>query len=336
MKNKVLITGASGFVGSFLVEEALQKGWEVYAGIRKSSNKQFLQHPQIHFFELNFSSATLLTEQFTAFKKEQGSFDYVIHNAGITQADKKEDFFTVNCNYTKNLLHALKDADMQIKKFVFISSLAAYGPGNAETFAPIELGHQQLPISAYGKSKLNAEEFIRLVDIFPFLIINPTAVYGPRDKDFLQFVKLINKGFEPYIGSHKQMVSMIYVKDLTKAVIGLAASSAVNVSYIVSDGVDYKKESIGENIKQILKKRTLSIKIPLLLMQILVAFTEKLHLFFLNKLPFLSTDKLNEISSANWLCDSTALWKDLHTTPGYSLKEGLQETIQWYIENKWL
>ncbi|HET7897419.1 MAG TPA: SDR family NAD(P)-dependent oxidoreductase, partial [Flavisolibacter sp.] len=84
MKKKVLITGASGFIGSFLVEEALRKGYEVYAGVRKTSSRKFLQQKDLNFFELDFSSREFLQRQFQQFLKKHGGFDFIIHNAGIT------------------------------------------------------------------------------------------------------------------------------------------------------------------------------------------------------------------------------------------------------------
>jgi len=336
MKNKILITGASGFIGSYLVEEALKQGFEVYAGIRRTSNKQFLQDKRIHFLELSFSSTSKLKQQLIAAKQLYGSFDYVVHNAGVTQANKKEDFFKVNCGYTKNLVSALKASDMHLQKFVLISSLAAYGPGDSETFAPIELGQKQEPISVYGKSKLCAEEFIRSSNLFPYLVINPTAVYGPRDKDFLEFVKLINKGIEPYIGIHKQMISLIYVKDLSRSVINLVGSPISNQSYIVSDGLDYLKDELGAAVKSVLDNRTLKIKIPAIPIRVVIAAIEKIYQLFLGTFPFLNTDKVKEISSPNWLCNSSKLWNDISSSPNYYLEAGMKETIEWYKENNWL
>lgn len=336
MKNKILITGASGFIGSFLVEEALKQNFQVYAGIRNSSSKQFLQDERIHFVALDFSSENLLQQQLSSFKQLYGNLDFVIHNAGITQAKTKNDFFKVNCGFTQNLIHALLNSGMQLQKFVLISSLAAYGPGNAETFFPITFQQKQQPISAYGKSKLCAEEFIKSSNIFPYLIINPTAVYGPRDKDFLEFVKLIHKRIEPYIGTHKQMISLIYVKDLARAVINLINSSSINSSYIVSDGNNYNKEQLGDAVKFILHKKTFKIKIPKLPIRIVIAIIEKVYQFIWSELPFLSVEKVNEISSSNWLCNSSTLWSDLASAPNYFLEQGMKETILWYQENNWL
>ncbi len=335
MKNKILITGASGFIGSFLVEEALKQGMEVYAGIRKTSNRTFLQHSGIHFIELSLSSPEMLQAQLSDFLAVNGSFDYVIHNAGITQADKKEAFFTVNTQYTQNLINALPVSGMRLKKFILISSLAAYGPGDAETFAPLQVTDQPRPVSLYGQSKLFAQQYLAAQTAFPFIIVNPTAVYGPRDKDFLQFVKLINRGLEPYIGTNRQMVSLIYVRDLSRVVISLLQAPVYNRSYMVSDGRAYNKEQLGETVRTILRKKTVKIKIPVLPVRLTATFVEAGYRIF-GKLPFLHTEKINEISCANWLCNSSQLWEDLATHPDYYLENGMAETIAWYQSNGWL
>jgi UDP-glucose 4-epimerase len=335
MKNKILITGANGFIGSFLVEEALKQGFEVYAGIRKTSNRQYLQQKEVHFIDLLLSSPEVLEKQMREFLQTNGGFDYVIHNAGITQASKKEDFFTVNTQYTRNLIEAITASGMELKKFVLISSLAAYGPGNEQTFAPIQLTDSPHPISLYGQSKLQAQQYLYSLQDFPYIIINPTGVYGPRDKDFLQFIKLINNGIEPYVGTNRQMVSLIYVKDLARAVIGLLPTSIYNRSYFVSDGREYNKEQLGEAVRIILYKSTLKIKLPVFIIRVAIASVEAVYKIF-GTLPFLNTEKVNEISSANWLCDSSKLWKDLGAEPAYYLEEGMRETIKWYKENNWL
>lgn len=336
MTKKILITGASGFIGSFLVKEALKQGFEVYAGMRPSSSKKYLQDPRINFIELDLSSENTLLQQLKSFQQTNGNIDFVIHNAGVTQAKKKIDFFTVNCGYTQNLHNALQSAEMRLEKFVLISSLAAFGPGNAETFSPIELSDKQTPITAYGKSKLCAEALIKSAQAFPYIIINPTAVYGPRDKDFLEFVKLINKGIEPYIGTNKQMISMIYVKDLTRAVISLLQTNYSNTSYIVSDSKAYNKEELGNIAKKILNKKTIRIKIPFFFIHFIIALIEKIQQLVFGSLPFLNTEKVNEISSPNWLCNSKEIWNDLASAPEYYLEQGLQETIEWYKINNWL
>lgn len=332
---KILITGANGFIGSSLTDEAIEQGYEVFAGVRKTSNRRFLANKPLQFFELDYTSPVSLHESFNAFKNESGGFDYIIHNAGITQAKKKEDFFTVNFQYTKTLADAVISSGMNIQKMVYISSLATYGPGDEKTMLPIHTLQNREPVSEYGKSKLMAEEYLRALTDLPSVIIQPTAVYGPRDKDFLQFVRLVNNGLEPYIGRHRQMISLVYVKDLARAVLRLTSSSFVGGSYIVSDENEYSKEELGAAIKNILNKKTLKFKLPLMPVKLAVSGVSKLSEVLFQSLPFLNTEKLHEISRANWMCTSN-VWEQIQEKPSFDLHNGMAETIQWYRENRWL
>src|ERR1035437_5969967 len=123
---KILITGSSGFIGSFLVEEALKKNYEVYAGIRKTSSIEYLSDPRIKFIELDFSDINSLNKKIA----EAPYFDFVIHNAGLTKAFKKQDYFISNYQYTRNIIDVLISQKRTPEKFIYMSSLAAYGPGD--------------------------------------------------------------------------------------------------------------------------------------------------------------------------------------------------------------
>ncbi len=334
MKKKLLITGASGFIGSYLVEEALHQGFEVYAGIRKTSSRSFLQHPEIRIIEFDFSSPSQLLQQLTAFTKENGGFEYIIHNAGITQANSKEEFHTVNFYYTQYLVEAVKASGMPVEKFVLISSLATYGPGSTD-FRPIHADDECRPISDYGLSKLRAAQHLADSGL-PYLSVHPTGVYGPRDKGFFQFIKLVNRGFEPYVGGHRQSLSLIYVKDLARAVVSLLSSPALNRTFLLSDGEVYDKEQIGIEAKKTLHKKTVKLVLPLKAVKVGVSCIDAVNRVIFRRLPFLNLQKLEEISSANWLCHTDDVWQSINTKPQYNLASGIAETIAWYKENKWL
>jgi UDP-glucose 4-epimerase len=335
MNNRVLITGASGFIGSFLVEEALRQRYDVYAGVRKTSSREYLQDDRIHFIELDISSQQALEKQFAELIKGPGGFDYVIHNAGITYAPKKDDFLVVNFEYTKTLVNALRASGMPLKKFVLISSLAAYGPGDPKTFDPIRMSGKQKPVSRYGESKMLAEQHVRSLADFPYLVINPTGVYGPRDKDFLVVMKMINNGFEPNLGWGPQKLSFVFVKDLARAVVLAMTSPVVQKSYLVSDGINYEKQQFGETVRKVLGKRTLKISIPLVPLRWTIKVLEMVYGWFGSQ-PFLNEEELNEISSPNWLCDSSEIWTVLGTAPQYPMEKGVPETVRWYQEKGWL
>lgn len=335
MNKKVLITGASGFIGSFLVEEALREGFDVYAGIRPTSSREYLTDERIRFISLDLSSAEALRKTFFEFLAASGTFDYVIHNAGITYAPVKEEFEKVNFNYTKNLTDAIESSGMHLTKFVLVSSLAVFGPGDEHTFAPIQISDPQKPISSYAKSKLLGECHVKSITSFPFLVLNPTAVYGPRDKDFLELVKLIKKGLEFYVGSHKQMISLIFVKDLARAIVLAMKSELQQRAFIISDGGRYDKEDLGAVVRTTLVKKTIKLKIPATPVRWFIRVVERVYSLF-GKLPFLNYEKVNEISSANWLCDSRDFWVAVGSKPAYSLEQGIKETVAWYKEKGWI
>ena len=326
---KILITGASGFVGSHLVEEALNRNLEVYAGIRKTSSRKYLQHPELKFAELNFDDVEGLKALV-----DKHAFDYIIHNAGLVNAPRLDDFWRVNFEYVKNFTAALEGRHPQ--KFAFISSLAAYGPAsNEDPNDYLYEGRQPKPINTYGKSKLAAEEHLRSLDHLPYVIIRPGGVYGPRDQDFLTFYKLLNKGIEAYIGSRPQQLALVYVKDLCRVVLDATLSDKKNKGYFVSDGKYYTQEELGEAAKKAIGKKTLRFHVPLKAVRAVAWFMEQAGKGN-GRHPALNLEKVRILESLNWKCDITPLVKDFNFQPAYSLEEGVAQSIQWYRQEGWL
>ena len=331
----VLITGASGFIGSFLVEEGLKRNLRVYAGIRKSSSKMYLQDPRIRFIEFDFSSVDKIAAVLEECKKENIRFRYIIHNAGLTKARRKEDFHCVNFLNTKNFMEALQQTSMAPEKFVYLSSLAAFGPGDPVTMQPVKLSDAPKPIELYGKSKLEAENFITSQTGFPWLIIRPTGVYGPREKDYYVFFKTMNNGLETYIGTKKQILTFVYVRDLVRVIFDAAASQIVRKSYFVSDGKEYDTQTFAAITKRILHKKTLRITVPSGIVRYLAFGLEKLYGIW-GSIPTLNSDKYRVLSSNNWRCETGPLEKDFNFVAEYDLEKGVKETIEWYKKEKWL
>ncbi len=326
---KILITGASGFIGSFIVEEALKKDFVVYAGIRTSSSKKYLTDSRINFVELDFSDNEGLIQIIKEHK-----FDFIVHNAGLTKAKKKEDFDIVNFQYTKNFIDAIITSEAIPEKFILISSMAAIGPGDDNNTIPVKSTDTPHPDTLYGLSKIKTEEYLKGTKL-PFVIIRPTGVYGPRETDYFVFFNTINKGIEPYIGLKEQYLTFIYVKDLVNVVLAAATSNISGKAYIVSDGKSYTAKEFAVITKKHLNKKTIKMYIPLFIIQMIVIILESVGKIT-DKVPTLNKDKYNVLKSRNWLCDINDLQSDLGFKPDYDLDKGVEEAVAWYKKEQWL
>ena len=336
MKKKILITGASGFIGSAVVSQALEQGYETWAGIRSSSSRSMLQDKRINFIDLNYSDKEKLTEQLRSLTNENGKFDAIVHVAGITKAIRKSDFDRINFLFTKNFVEAIIEADVVPKSFVFMSTLGAIGVGDEETYMPMECDREPNPNTAYGKSKLLAENFLKSIPNFPYVILRPTGVYGPNDKDYLILIKAVNKGINVGAGFKKQLLSFIYISDLVDIVFSCIDKNIVQKEYYVSDGCGYTDDEFNKIVQQALqKKRVLRLKLPLTLVKGAAYVSEKIGELLNRPLTF-NTDKYKIMRQRNWTCDISPLQKDINFTPKYYLKNGVEKTIDWYKERGWL
>lgn len=333
---KIIITGASGFIGSFLVEKALSLGWEVWAGVRKSSSREYLGDTRIKFIDLELSSTKRLTGQFCNFIKEYGHIDYIIHNAGVTKCLNRDDFDEINFRYTANLIDALNTANISPEKFVLMSSLSAYGIGDEENYTPIKTTDTPNPNTAYGISKIKAERYLTEKASFPYMILRPTGVYGPREKDYFLMLKTVKSGLDVGAGFKSQHLTFIYVKDLVEAVFLALRSTACNRAYFVADGDVYTDKEYTALVKKVLgKKHVLSIKVPLSVLKIISIISEEISKVT-KKPSTLNRDKYKIMKQRNWECDITPLIDELGFVPKYNLERGLRESVEWYKQNDWL
>ncbi len=328
MTQKVLITGASGFLGYHLINAAIENGLEVYAAIRKNSNIKHLQDLPIKYVMPDYGNAEGLTNLFSEYK-----FDFVIHAAGTTKANTAQEYDLINNTYTHNLALAAEKNKGLVKRFVFISSLAAIGPLNNPT-EKINEATGPNPVTAYGKSKLNAEKNLENIDI-PVTILRPTAIYGPREKDIFILTQYVNKGFEPYIGKDAQKLSFVYSKDVAALAVKILSLDKANGAYNITDGNEYSRYDYADIVKNILGKKALRIHLPVTMVKTILFVVEKISRA-LNKVPAVSNEKLGELMASNWICDISKAKRELDFTPGYDLQQGLKESIDWYKTNNWL
>ena len=329
---KILVTGASGFIGSFIVEEALRRGFETWAAVRKSSSRAFLQDERIHFIELDFSSETQMTEQLTGLQ-----FDYIVHAAGVTKCLDKADFHRINTEGTQHLVHVLKALQMRVERFVYISSLSIMGAiREQQPYTEICESDKAQPNTAYGRSKLEAEQWLATLEDLPYLILRPTGVYGPRERDYFMMAKSIKAHTDFAVGYKQQDITFVYVTDVVQAVFLALEKGVTGRKYFLTDGEVYQSSTFSDLIrKELGNPWWIRITAPLWVLKLVCMFGEYYGKYS-GKVTALNNDKYNIMRQRNWRCDIEPARKELGYEPKIKLEEGVRRSIQWYKDNKWL
>ena len=298
----------------------------MFVSTRPSSATAHLKDLDLKYTSLNFADEESIRKELRA-----KQYNYIIHAAGSTRASSQDQYNLVNAVYTANLAKAAADPGIPLKKFVFVSSLAAVGPSRAGI---IDENRPMQPVTGYGKSKLLAEQMLNDIPGLPLITFRPTAVYGPRERDILIVFKTISRGLEPYIGRNKQELSFVYVKDLAALMVSSLESLIEGKAYNISDGNTYDRYALAAITKSIINKKTFRLHLPLGLVKILAGIMEAAGSIN-HSVPALNRDKLAELT-ASWACSIEAAQKDLGFDPRYDLSKGLTETLEWYKANKWM
>jgi nucleoside-diphosphate-sugar epimerase len=328
---KILITGASGFIGSFIVEEALKRGFETWAAVRKSSSREWLQDERIHFIELNLSSKEQLVEQLRG-----KDFDYVVHAAGVTKCLNKQDFHRINTEGTRNLAEALLEVKMPLKRFVFVSSLSIFGAiKEQQPYEEIRESDTPQPNTEYGKSKLEAEKYLATTTL-PYIILRPTGVYGPREKDYFIMAKSIQQHSDFAVGYQQQDITFVYVSDVVQAVFLALTKGDNGRKYFLSDGEVYQSSTFSDLIHEELGRPWwIRIKAPIWVLRIITFIGEYVGRMT-GKVTALNNDKFHILKQRNWRCDIQPAIDELGYQPTVKLEEGVRRSIKWYKDNHWL
>lgn len=333
---RILVTGASGFIGSFIVEEALRRGLDVWATVRPSSSREYLRDGRIHLLEWDFAHPDVLREQLARHRDVSGKFDYIVHCAGVTKCADRGEFHRVNFLQTRSFADALRELDMVPRQFVFISTLSVFGPVREETYDPISEADTPQPNTAYGRSKLQAERYLQSLPDFPYVIFRPTGVYGPREKDYYLMARSIERHIDFSVGFRRQDLTFVYVDDVVQAVFLGLEKRISRRAYFLTDGQVYRSRSFSDLIrKELGNPFVVRLRCPLFVLKavsLLADFRARRR----NAASTLNPDKYNIMKQRNWQCDIAPAVDELGYMPRYDLERGVKKTIVWYKEQGWL
>ncbi|HKV40613.1 MAG TPA: NAD-dependent epimerase/dehydratase family protein, partial [Blastocatellia bacterium] len=321
-RGTALVTGATGFVGSHLVEHLIEKGYRVRCLVRQNSNLKYLNQDAVQFAQGGLDGRTDWDQALTG-------VDSVYHVAGLTFARRAADYFSVNHKGTETILaESLKRRD-RVKKFVYISSLAAVGP--SPDGRPVEESAEPKPITPYGRSKLLAEQAVIAVrDLLNVTIVRPPAVYGPRDYAIYEFFKSISRGVAPAIGSGDMKISLVHVRDLVEGIL-LAGESrrSSGRTYFISSEMIYSVSSVNQALMEIIGRKARSIAVPRPVAYIAAILAEGVAALT-RRPPVINRDKVKDFSQKYWTCSVEAAKRDLGYKQRTPLEIGLQSTYEWY------
>ena len=344
---KILVTGASGFIGSFIVEEGLKRGHDVWAGMRASNSRKYLADHRTQFVELDMAHPEVLRAQLASCKARFGGWDIIVHAAGATKCVHYEDFFRTNADGTRHLADMLRELDMVPQRFIFVSSLSVYGaireqpvrkatPDNPWIYAPIREDDTPHPNTAYGESKLEAERYLKSLPGFPWVILRPTGVYGPREKDYYVMAQSIQRHVDFSVGYRPQEITFVYVRDVVQAVFLAMEKDVIGREYFLSDGQVYHSTTFSDLLHQELGRPfMLRVKAPVWFLRAVCSINGAIAAWR-GECTTLNRDKFHILCQRNWQCDIESARRELGFCPEYTLEQGVKEAVAWYKKEGWL
>jgi dihydroflavonol-4-reductase len=325
---KVVITGANGFVGSHLVEYLLSKGYEVHCILRKSSSTKWIKDLPIFIHTCGLNNVELLRPILT-------DAHYIYHIAGVVKEKNWAGYEYGNVSITKNILEATLGSNT-IKRIVVTASLACSAP--AELGHPVSEDTPSNPLTYYGKSKLLQEQLtLGYADRLPVTVIRPPVVFGEREIELYEFYKAIKMHLFPSIGLDEKYLSLVYIADLVRGM-HLAATSekALGQQYFIGgDQEEYSWKEIARLTGQNLNSKYIRLKIPHFLVHIIMHISEFFSKIF-GYTTMLNVQKANEMVQTSWSCSSAKANRDFGYKAEYTLEQGLRRTIGWCKKEGWL
>jgi nucleoside-diphosphate-sugar epimerase len=312
---RVLVTGATGFLGSHIAEVLVQHGFTVRCTVRPSSSLKWLDNLSIEKVNVNFSDEKSL-------EKACEGVDVVVHNAGITRAKTDAEFFEVNTHTTERLARAAIKA--RVSRFIFISSLEARGPDGFST-----------ALSAYGKSKLEAERLLtNLQNDIEVILLRPAGVYGPRDTDLLTLFQIAKYGLLTVPATDSRL-QPVHGRDVAEAVLASIGGKAQLGPFEIAEATTYNWQDMASKLEVAMNKKLHVLKIPREVF-LGAGYASETVSKLLNQAPKLDRRRAKSLAYYTYTCDTTPFKEAFGWQARISLQDGLKETAEWYKQNNWL
>jgi nucleoside-diphosphate-sugar epimerase len=325
LDGKVLITGASGFIGSRLRDELLASGSDVVA-IRRPGSPPSKAGRSV---QADYARVPDLERVISEEKP-----DYVLHVAGVTKGSSYEDFRLGNVMPTRNLLAALRREHPDTRRFVLVSSLTSYGP--SATSVPHREEDPPQPIEHYGRSKLEAERVVEEESAaVPWTIVRPSGVYGPGDVDYFNLFKSARLGWNLYFGNRNRRMSLIYVDDCVRGILQAAQyEGSVGKGYFLTSDEQATWEQFQSEVVRVVGRPVRTVDLPGLLVSV-AALGGELASRIDKKPRLLNLQKAKMGAQEAWTCVGDAAHRDFGFTAEVDLAEGISRTHEWYTANDW-
>lgn len=319
---RVLITGASGFIGRRLRTALLADGVDVVA-IRRGGSPAAKEGRSVSGDYADVAGLTRIIEE----EKP----DAIYHVAGVTKGRSYADFEAGNVMPTQHLLQACAH-HKDLSRFVLVSSLAAFGPSSRSR--PLEESDPRRPVEYYGQSKRAAEELVENSEV-PWTIVRPSGVYGPGDVDYFELFNLANRRVNLFFGNRDRAFSAIYVDDCVDAILTAGKrDEAVGNGYFLTDDAPTTWGDFQDMVVRAVGKRALTLNLPELLVTA-SAHLGELATRFDGKARLMNRQKAKMSQQDAWLCSGEKAKAELGFEASVDQAVGVERTHKWYRDQGW-